>query len=197
MSPAILRISGLLTAIVFTSILSMGSASASIFTSNGTCAVTDVSATADQCFGAVNPDDNDSAALLNNNTFGSETGLFGSTDWAELAKDDGTVTGGIGLSVNSLNASSGSWSVNSGALDLFARVVLALKAGNTFAAYLYEPGSSAGSSGTWATGALDGKDLSHFTIYTSGMSAVPVPAAAWLFGTALIGFIGFSRRTRV
>lgn len=27
--------------------------------------------------------------------------------------------------------------------------------------------------------------------------AVPVPAAFWLFGTALIGFIGISRRTRV
>ncbi len=29
------------------------------------------------------------------------------------------------------------------------------------------------------------------------VSAVPVPAAFWLFGTALIGFIGMSRRTRV
>jgi len=29
------------------------------------------------------------------------------------------------------------------------------------------------------------------------VSAVPVPAAVWLFGTALIGFIGFSRRTSV
>jgi hypothetical protein len=28
-------------------------------------------------------------------------------------------------------------------------------------------------------------------------SAVPVPAAVWLFGTALIGFIGISRRTKV
>jgi len=35
--------------------------------------------------------------------------------------------------------------------------------------------------------------------YLSGMavSAVPVPAAVWLFGTALIGFIGYSRRTNV
>ena len=29
------------------------------------------------------------------------------------------------------------------------------------------------------------------------VSPVPVPAAFWLFGTALIGFIGISRRTRV
>jgi len=29
------------------------------------------------------------------------------------------------------------------------------------------------------------------------IAAVPVPAAFWLFGSALIGFIGISRRTRV
>jgi hypothetical protein len=49
--------------------------------------------------------------------------------------------------------------------------------------------------GTWAT--LDGKGLSHLTFYDSAPSPVPVPAAFWLFGTALIGFIGVSRRTKV
>jgi hypothetical protein len=39
--------------------------------------------------------------------------------------------------------------------------------------------------------------ISHVEILGGGTSAVPVPAAAWLFGTALIGFIGFSRRTKV
>jgi hypothetical protein len=39
-------------------------------------------------------------------------------------------------------------------------------------------------------------DYSHWTEY-GPMSAVPVPASVWLFGTALIGFIGFSRRTKV
>ena len=29
------------------------------------------------------------------------------------------------------------------------------------------------------------------------VSPVPVPAAFWLFGTALIGFVGISRRTRL
>jgi hypothetical protein len=37
-----------------------------------------------------------------------------------------------------------------------------------------------------------------FDIYRiSHISEVPVPAAFWLFGTALIGFIGLSRRTKV
>jgi hypothetical protein len=31
-------------------------------------------------------------------------------------------------------------------------------------------------------------------IYQSGVSAVPVPAAVWLFGTALIGLVGFGKR---
>lgn len=40
--------------------------------------------------------------------------------------------------------------------------------------------------------------ISHVEIVgNSDMSVIPVPAAIWLFGTALIGFIGFSRRTRV
>jgi hypothetical protein len=37
--------------------------------------------------------------------------------------------------------------------------------------------------------------ISHVSLY--GASVVPVPAAIWLFGTALIGFIGFSRRIKV
>lgn len=39
----------------------------------------------------------------------------------------------------------------------------------------------------------------NFDVYrlSHQVSAVPVPAAFWLFGTALIGFIGFSRRTKI
>jgi hypothetical protein len=38
--------------------------------------------------------------------------------------------------------------------------------------------------------------ISHVAIY-GNVSAIPVPAAVWLFGTALIGFVGMSRRTTV
>jgi hypothetical protein len=48
------------------------------------------------------------------------------------------------------------------------------------------------------------KDLSAFAwavhsgnVGSGNVGAVPVPAAVWLFGTALIGFIGMSRRTKV
>jgi hypothetical protein len=40
-----------------------------------------------------------------------------------------------------------------------------------------------------------GAGLSHYTEFN--ISPIPVPAAMWLFGTALIGFIGISRRTKV
>ena len=49
-------------------------------------------------------------------------------------------------------------------------------------------------SGFWAGAGVTGA-ISHVAIY--GTSVVPVPAAVWLFGTALLGFIGFSRRTQV
>ena len=39
-------------------------------------------------------------------------------------------------------------------------------------------------------------NYSHWTEY-GAVSAVPVPAAIWLFGTALVGFIGMSRRRKV
>jgi hypothetical protein len=31
----------------------------------------------------------------------------------------------------------------------------------------------------------------------TGLNPVPVPAAVWLFGTALMGFVGMSRRRKV
>jgi hypothetical protein len=41
---------------------------------------------------------------------------------------------------------------------------------------------------------VEGADSGWFA---SDLSPIPVPASFWLFGTALIGFIGISRRTRV
>jgi hypothetical protein len=35
-----------------------------------------------------------------------------------------------------------------------------------------------------------------YDIEVTGISAIPIPAAIWLFGTALIGLVGFSRRRK-
>ena len=41
-------------------------------------------------------------------------------------------------------------------------------------------------------------DIYDFTFVADGTSVnpVPIPAAAWLFGTALIGLVGFGRRRK-
>ena len=52
------------------------------------------------------------------------------------------------------------------------------------------------SGGTLTVELVNTNDYSHWTEYGQ-ISAVPVPAAFWLFGTALIGFIGVSRRRKV
>ncbi len=41
------------------------------------------------------------------------------------------------------------------------------------------------------------RNTSEFLSATLDVSPVPVPSAVWLFGSALLGFIGVSRRTRV
>lgn len=43
---------------------------------------------------------------------------------------------------------------------------------------------------------LDGGAISHIAIFGT-ISEVPLPAAFWLFGTALIGFVGISRRRSI
>jgi hypothetical protein len=72
----------------------------------------------------------------------------------------------------------------------------------------------AGTTFDFALGVVDGVNGNGFALsagdilrvsfnneqfYVSGMvvSAVPVPSAIWLFGTALIGFVGYSRRIKV
>jgi hypothetical protein len=43
----------------------------------------------------------------------------------------------------------------------------------------------------------DDGGISYVALYSADVSEVPIPAAFWLFGTALMCFIGLSRSTRV
>ena len=58
----------------------------------------------------------------------------------------------------------------------------------------------------WASNLLPGtvfeigglpRGLSNYRAYTDNPSEVPLPAAAWLFGSALMGFMGFSSRRKL
>ena len=51
------------------------------------------------------------------------------------------------------------------------------------------------SNGEFSTNNRDRFFIDNFAAYSA--SPVPVPAAIWLFGTALIGFVGMSRRRKV
>ena len=45
-------------------------------------------------------------------------------------------------------------------------------------------------------GSRDNNDANNIALAITQVSAVPVPAAVWLFGTALIGLVGFGRRRK-
>lgn len=53
--------------------------------------------------------------------------------------------------------------------------------------------NSAGIARIFISNRLGGIEVDHLQ-YGGGVSAIPVPAAVWLFGTALIGLVGFSKR---
>ena len=134
-----------------------------------------------------------------NNSNKDLNGLFGVGDWTEILKlDDSEGTesdNGITLTVN--DDPTKTWSV-----DTYAGndpVMFALKGGPTFSAFLMDTSVT---SGTWnnesmLTGGGDrGAGLSHWSIYSGGMTVVPLPAAAWLFGSALVGLAGIGYRRK-
>ena len=207
----------------FSLIAGMASAS-SVYTAE-TCRVTDVmdqasSSYASACYGAVYEGNtgtgsdgvNDSTSLLYEGRFyaslqdwmGGEagggsftTGLFGETDWVSLARVEGEGTsGGLTISYGSAGAYDGTWSYVG---DLYEEMVLVLKQGATFTAYLFEGGIF--EDGYWSTTELafgnNAGDLSHATIYGRGanLSAVPLPAAGFLLLGGLAG-LGLMRRRK-
>ena len=85
--------------------------------------------------------------------------------------------------------------------DRYACISRTLTAGTYLAGVtdLWLVGSLYPFSADWG---IDGREyeFASFTalsVTTTAISAVPVPAAVWLFGTALIGFVGMARRTTV
>lgn len=56
---------------------------------------------------------------------------------------------------------------------------------------------SAGISRIFISNTAGGIEVDHLQYGGGDLSAIPIPAAAWLFGTALIGLVGLSRRRKV
>ena len=105
------------------------------------------------------------------------------------------------LTINQPSTGQGDFSI--GATPGYINLVLVIKDGN-LGGLQWGAFSLAALTGTWklqdSTGkfmGLSGAELWGEASPLPGPSPVPVPAAVWLFGTALVGFIGLSRRTRV
>jgi hypothetical protein len=124
-------------------------------------------------------------AFIGDDLFLSSTGGVGGDKLVELNENNGTGTnvGNIGLfSVFGLATDNN--------IDLYGVAGVSV--------YNIDTGNGAATLLTSFNGqGLVGAFGSAFFEESGAMSPVPVPAAVWLFGTALIGFIGFSRRRKI
>jgi len=117
----------------------------------------------------------------------------------ELAKVDWPATSNDGLELSGLifnddnEPTSGQWDYAGMGIVGY----LVVKAGPNFAVYEYNDVITGNmpNTGLWDTSDLSNKGMSHITAYQA--SVVPVPAAIWLFGSGLIGLVGFTRRKKV
>lgn len=140
----------------------------------------------------------DAACFEGNDTNQIDAGfiLFGDPGWTLADKnDDGTSgDGALSFLTGPINrATSGAFKI--GNPSLYEDVVLTLKAGNSFAAFLLDGLSSDFLSGLWTSS----KDLSHASVYyrgEPGVAPIPLPAGAVLLGSALLGLAAWRRRVR-
>ncbi|HEX9857508.1 MAG TPA: VPLPA-CTERM sorting domain-containing protein [Paracoccaceae bacterium] len=200
---AFTRITPLAAAALAAGIAWSGAASAAVYTSSGTCTVSDLTVAADDCFGTVLPvPTNVDTVDLNADTFGGLLGLFGNTNWSFLTKVETGAGGGttegtdIGLTLDpDTGGAPGSWEVNPGSLSGYDFIAIILKQGRTWAAYLYE--GVIPESGDWTSDAFAQDDgLSHFSIYTGPVTPIPLPAAGFLLIGALGGLGVIARRRK-
>ncbi len=114
----------------------------------------------------------------NADIFGGDTGLFGETDWVVFQSDPNY--GGD----------------DSGAFDIIANayqeVVVMLKSGNQFAAYLFEDGFE----GTLEFWTANEHGLSNYVVVGRDMAPVPLPAAGFLLLGGLGGLAMMRRRSK-
>ena len=130
----------------------------------------------------VNPQDPDSIKLL----IESEFGLLGSPLTYVSACDSASCDNATGLNSDSFTSDDpfNYLAIHFGGSELFFYWATAI---TQFSISNYQGVTSGGLGG-------QGGGLSNYRAYSDGLSEVPVPAAGWLFGTALLGLMGLRRK---
>lgn len=190
-----------ISALTVSSLIISAPAKAFTLFGSGTCSTSQLT-TSFACDGAIEGNDqennNNGGNTAVNNVFDSGQGLFGVTNWMQLARPDS------GQSDNGLTISdpgtTGSWSYNN-TFSNYGTVMAVLKGGTEFSAFLLNKNFTAG---TWDTSSLENNggqipDLSHFTLYTSTNVITPpptdVPEPLTILGTGLaLGFGGLFKK---
>ncbi len=165
-----------------------------------TCALDDVTiegSASDVCAGPIAG--NDSAAVINA-AFGADESVI----WTLADKSDQ-----VGTKIAAPEDTSGAWTYTGNTIS--SPFIIALKAGNEYSAYLFKTFGDLvnGDGGTFLISFLNNggqtPGLSHMSIYTTDSdipgtnifgNPVPLPAALWLFGPALLGFMGLRKKVK-
>jgi len=196
----------LITNLTFGAALLLSSFAHAAFVSNP-CSTADVTvdeSNAFLCAGSF--EGNDSKDFDINTIFGEP---LSDITWDEAAKVTTPTSETGDHHLEATAGTSGTWTYT-GTDTLSSPFVIILKASSEYSAYLFK-GIESAKTGTFLISFFTSNneqstpDLSHISIYSTKDdipgggtfgSAVPLPAALWLFGPALLGFMGFRKKTK-